>query len=108
MDTEIITTAMTVTCTIICALIGLHANKAETERKADRERVEQRAIQRSKEGRLQLAMLNANSKLTVGVAMALKRGHCNGEVEEGLKAIAEANKEYEEFMEGIAIDHLKK
>lgn len=108
LNTEIITTTMTVVCTIICAVIGKQANKAETERKADSERVEKRAAQRAKEGRLQLAMLNANSKLTVGVAMALKRGHCNGEVEEGLKAIADANEEYEQFLEGIALDHLKK
>lgn len=61
-----------------------------------------------KEGRLQLKMMDANSRLTVGVAMALKHGHANGEVEEGLKAIEEAEKEYVEFLEDIAIDQIKK
>ena len=51
-------------------------------------------------------MLNANCQLTVGVAMALKRGHCNGEVEAGLAAIEKTTKDYEQFLEGIAIDHI--
>ena len=51
-------------------------------------------------------MINANCQLTVGVAMALKRGKCNGEVEQGLAAIENATKEYEQFLEGIAIEHI--
>lgn len=82
--------------------------KTEAEDKAQRARVEARAAQRAKEGRLQLEMLHANSKLTVGVAMALKRGHCNGEVEAGLEAIKNADQAYAAFLEGIAVDHLTK
>lgn len=104
---------------IACALIAAWSNrqaradkaqreKAEAEDKAQRARVEARAAQRAKEGRLQLEMLHANSKLTVGVAMALKRGHCNGEVEDGLEAIKNADQAYAAFLEGIAVDHLTK
>ena len=53
-------------------------------------------------------MMSANSELTVGVAWALKRGHCNGEVEKGLKAVEDAQREYTEYLEGIALDHIKK
>ena len=85
MPTEVICTIITGAVGIICAAM---------------------AEQRAKEGRLQLAMINANCQLTVGVAMALKRGHCNGEVEAGLAAIEKTTKEYEQFLEGIAIDHI--
>ncbi len=99
--TEIICTFITAAATIICAYMA-----AQGKKRADKE--DARAEQRSKEGRLQLQMLDANSKLTIGVAMALKHGHANGEVEEGLKAVEDAQKEYVEFLEGIALDHIKK
>ena len=38
--------------------------------------------------------------------MALKRGHCNGEVEQGLAAIKRTQHEYEQFLEGIALDQI--
>lgn len=99
--TEIICTFITAAATIICAYMA-----AQGKKRADKE--DAIAEQRAKEGRLQLKMMDANSKLTVGVAMALKHGHANGEVEEGLKAVEDAQREYIEFMEGIAIDHIKK
>jgi len=99
--TEIICTFITAAATIICAYMA-----AQGKKRADKE--DAIAEQRVKEGRLQLAMIDANSKLTVGVAMALKHGHANGEVEDGLKAVEEAQREYVEFLEGIAIDHIKK
>ena len=80
--------------------------RAEAEERAQRERVEARAAQRAKEGRLQLAMIHAVGKLTVGVAMALKRGHCNGEVEDGLEAVQKADTEYAAFLESVAVEHL--
>ena len=89
--TEVICAALTGFCAIVCAAIASQASKRE---------------KRAKEGRLQLAMIDANCKLTVGVAMALKRGHCNGEVEQGLAAIQKTQREYEQFLEGIGIDHI--
>ena len=94
--------------TIICSVIGAKSARRDKEIKAQNDKCEVRAEQRAKEGRLQLAMISANTKLVVGVAMALKHGHANGEVEEGLKAVEEANHEYTKFLEGIAIDHLTK
>lgn len=104
--TEVICAALTGFCAIVCAAIASQASKREKREKEEQERVNRRAEQRAKEGRLQLAMLNANCQLTVGVAMALKRGHCNGEVEAGLAAIEKTTKDYEQFLEGIAIDHI--
>lgn len=101
MATEVICTAITAAATIICAFI---AHRTEQREK----RVDARAEQRAKEGRLQLKMTQANNKLTIGIAMALKTGHANGEVEAGLKAVEEAQRDYREFLDGLAMDELKK
>lgn len=106
MPTEVICTIITGVVGIICAAMAAQSGKHEKRAKEESERVNRRAEQRAKEGRLQLAMINANCQLTVGVAMALKRGHCNGEVEAGLAAIEKTTKEYEQFLEGIAIEHI--
>ncbi|MEZ3453542.1 MAG: hypothetical protein K1W17_04145 [Oscillospiraceae bacterium] len=98
---EIICAAIAAAATIICAYIAAQGKKRD-------EKEEIRAEQRAKEGRLQLKMLDANSKLTIGVAMALKHGHANGEVEAGLEAVNDAQTEYVNFLEGIAIDQIKK
>ena len=104
--TEVICAALTGFCAIVCAVIASQASKREKREKKEQERINRRAEQRAKEGRLQLAMIDANCKLTVGVAMALKRGHCNGEVEQGLAAIQRTQRDYEQFLEGIGIDHI--
>ena len=40
--------------------------------------------------------------------MALKTGHANGEIEAGLKAVEDAQNDYRLFLEGLALDELKK
>lgn len=97
----VITALISATATIIVACISKNV-KDQTKRS------EEEQLLRAKEAKLQLKMQHANSKLTVGVAMALKRGHCNGEVEEGLRAVNEADAEYSAFLENIAIEHIKK
>lgn len=98
---EIICAAIAAAATIICAYIAAQGKK--------RDKMEEtRAEQRAKEGQLQLKMLDANSKLTIGVAMALKHGYANGEIEAGLKAVKDAQTEYVNFLEGVAIDQIKK
>lgn len=103
---SIICAIIAAVATIICALIASSHNKAEKYRQACEQREEARARQRIKESRLQLAMIAANSELTVGVAMALKRGQCNGEVESGLTAVQDARKKYNEFLEDVAMEHI--
>lgn len=106
--TEIICGIVAAAATVICAVIGARSKKRDDAIAEQNSKAEARAEQRAKEGRLQLAMISANTKLTVGVAMALKHGHANGEVEDGLKAVEEANNAYTKFLEEIAIDHLTK
>lgn len=103
---EILCAFIAASAAIICAAMAAQASKRDKRDQAEQERVERRAEQRAKEGRLQLAMIDANCQLTVGVAMALKRGKCNGEVEAGLSAVQKTTKDYERFLEGIAMDHI--
>lgn len=98
---EIVCAVIAAAATVLCAYI------AAKDKKRD-EKEETRAEQRAKEGRLQLKMLDANNKLTIGMAIAIKRGHANGEVEAGLKAVEDAQAEYIDFLESVAIDQIKK
>lgn len=92
--------------TVLCAYIAAKDKENEKKRKKYDEKAEARSQERAREARLQLAMIAANSELTVGVAVALQRGHTNGEVESGLEAVRAANQEYVKFLEEIAIDHM--
>lgn len=104
--TSIVCAVIAAVATIICAWIAAVTTRADKERKARDAVTEQRAQERSRESQLQLEMIAANSELTVGVAMALKNGHCNGEVEAGLQAVDKANKEYTKFLEQVALGHM--
>lgn len=106
--TKMICAVVTTAATFICVRIASKSSRDEKVRKIDEVKAQKRADQRSKEARLQLAMIAANSKLTVGVAMALKHGHTNGEVEEGLAAVEAANSDYTKFLEDLALEHIKK
>lgn len=99
--TGIISAVISACAAIICAVIG---RRTAIKDKKNEERAEQRA----KESLLSMQLMNANCKLTVGVAMALKRGQCNGEVEEGLAAVEEATKAYEDFHSNLVIKQLSR
>ena len=106
--TEIICAVVTTATTFICAWIASKSSRDEKVRKIDEVKAQKRADQRSKEAMLQLAMIATNLKLTVGVAMVLKHGHANGEVEEGLGAIEATNSDYTKFLKNLALEHIKK
>lgn len=99
--TEIVCAVITTIGAIAVALIGKSVS-------AHNKRMDEQAEERVKESRLQLKMMAANTSLTLGVAMALKHGHCNGEVEQGIAEVKEAQEEYVNFLENIMIDKLKR
>lgn len=103
---DVICAVVAALAAIACAYIAAKNAEAEKKRKKYDEKADARAKERAREARLQLAMIAANSELTVGVAVALQQGHTNGEVEAGLEAVRNANQEYRKFLEEIAIDHM--
>ncbi len=64
------------------------------EREERRERQEQ---DRQKSELLRISMLMATAKLSYAVAMAVKRGKPNGEIEEGIDAYNESLEKFREF-----------
>ena len=57
----------------------------------------EREIQRSESEIVQVALLVATAKLSYAVAMAIKRGTPNGEVEEGIEQYKEAMEAFKKF-----------
>ena len=106
--TDIICATIAAIATIFCGVLAYKSNKKSKEIEAANARSELRAEQRAQESKLSLELMNANCSLTVGVALALKNNHCNGEVEQGLEAVRKAQEAYTTFLEGIAIEHLAK
>ena len=99
----LISSAATIACAIIAYKAEIHAKEAREER-AEAERC---AARRVRESMLSLKLMNANCALTIGTALAIKRGRANGELEDGLKKVQEAQDEYEDFLKTIALEDLE-
>lgn len=67
---------------------------------------DERASARKRESLLALELQMATAKLSYAVAVAVKRGTPNGEVEEGVKAYEDARKKYLSFLNEQATEHL--
>lgn len=80
---------------VIVAIVLYFFNKSMKNRD---DLIDHRAELRKTESLLALKMQFANGKLTYAVAMAMKRGKPNGEVEEGIKAYEAAKAEYNKFI----------
>ncbi len=107
---ETVLTIATITSPIIVAIItgwySVKQSRVQKQIEVRQEEADQRAKLRKKESLLSMKMASANTKLTIGVAMALKHGHANGEIEEGMKAVNEAEEEYSNFLKEIAINDI--
>lgn len=86
-------------CGVLMALFNRRQNRKDKE-------VAARAEARKKESLLALEMNMANAKLSYAVAMAIKRGSPNGEVEDGIEAYNEAKSKYFKFLDEQAIARL--
>ena len=93
--------------TIVCAIIAYRAEVHAKDAQETREKMEYRANTRVRESMLSLKLMNANCALTIGTALAIKRGRPNGELEEGLVKVKEAQEEYEDFLKTIALQDLE-
>ena len=60
---EILCAFIAAVAAIICAAMAAQSSKREKREQAEQERIDRRAEQRAKEGRLQLSMLDANCRL---------------------------------------------
>ena len=106
---QIVGTLGTVAVAVIGGIFALMQAQTTARISADREaneaeraRIDKRAEQRKKESLLTMQLISADTKLTLGLAMAVKRGHANGEIEEGLEAVKAAQEEYQKFNDELA------
>ena len=106
MTDAIVTAAASVVVALMGTLGAWVTARAERARKKDRAEDEKRNDRRQRESLLLLGMVSASIDLTVGVAMALKHGHANGEIESGLKAVEKAQEEYQAFHDTIALEQI--
>lgn len=75
------------------------------QKKRDAE-TDARAAARKRESLLGLKLTMASAKLSFAVAMAVKRGHANGEVEDAVRDYEAARGEYLQFLNEQAVDRL--
>ena len=88
---------------LLCGVILARFNHRQSRKDAVADRC---AEARKQESLLLLEMNMANAKLSYAVAMAIKRGKTNGEVEEGIEAYEAARKKYLHFLNTQATEHL--
>lgn len=75
---------------VILAIFTAKIQRAAKNREEDDKK-------RRKEAKLNLDLTFASAQLSYACAMALKRGHANGEVEEAVQAYESAIKSYRKF-----------
>lgn len=64
---------------------------------------------RAKGEHAKLSLLLAESKLSYATAMAIKRGHANGEIEDAIDTYKAAMSEFHEYENSLVVDqHIKK
>ena len=84
------------------AIIAGLFNRETRKRRADTEKHEKRAATRAEESRLAMKLMSANASLACATAIALKEGHTNGKVDKALKDAEKAQREYYDFINGVA------
>lgn len=84
---------------IVMAAINLRQKKREKE-------IDARAEARKQESLLSLKLTMATAKMSFAVAMAVKRGHANGEVEDAVADYEAAKAEYVQFLNRQAAERL--
>ena len=87
---------LTIAQTVFMGMLVFYLQRKQNRTDEKRDKLEEA---KRKESLLELEMLMASAKLSYAVAMAIKRGTPNGEVEEGVKAYNEAHDHYTTFIE---------
>jgi len=79
-------------------VVGISLHRYEKKNDKQYEEVNSRSKLRQHEGQLSMRMQMATASLAYSSAIALKRGHANGEVEAAIEEYDEARKAYFDFI----------
>lgn len=86
----------------LCVSIIMFCFTHIQNKRAQKEKEEAEQTKRSE--RLRLSLLMATAKLAYAVAMSMKNGHTNGEVDQGIEQYREAMKGFKEFERELVAD----
>lgn len=84
-------------------LVSLVVATLQLVNKKTERRIKDHEEDRRQESLLSLEMMMANNKLSYAVAMAVKRGSPNGEIEEAIVAYENAKEKYDDFIRRMAV-----
>jgi hypothetical protein len=90
----------------ISAAIGIMMFYLQRQQRKRDKKAEDNAERRKRESLLSLEMMSANNQLSYALAMAVQRGHPNGEVEVALAAYQEAKDAYDHFKAEMAAEKM--
>lgn len=79
------------------ALVGIFLAVFNSHQKKREERAEEKEKLREEADACRLSLMLATAKLSYAVAIALKRGKPNGEIEEGVEQYEKAKERFKEF-----------
>lgn len=103
----IVTGTFSLIAAVIAGVISIKQIKLNKKIQEENEKMERRAEQRKQESLLAMELSHANTQLTIGVAMALKNGYANGEIEYGLELVNKSSEKYSAFIRQMANEHLQ-
>ena len=106
MDNTIILTVFGFLQAVTVAVIYGLFNRESKKRKKDNENAEKRAKLRAKESLLSMKLMSANNSLALVMARAIRDGKTNGEMEDALIGAEKAQREYYDFVNNIASEHM--
>lgn len=98
---EIVCAVIAAISAIMVAVIGARSEKAT-------KRSEERAQLRARESLLALELMNANTRATEALVIAMQGGHNNGNVEQARQEMTSALKGYEDFHKEIIAKQISK
>lgn len=96
---------ISITQAIIVSMILFYIQRVQKRRD---EKIKEQNEARKKESLLALELNMANAHLSHAVAIAVKRGSANGEIEQAIKSYENAKKTYFDFINKQANEHLFK
>jgi len=93
---------------IIVALIQRNEKKRKYEREEDEKRSDERFELHKKESAVLMAMVYANSSLSIANGIAIRDGHSNGELKEAIAEAKKARDNYRAFTTDVTATQISK
>lgn len=98
---EIVCASISAIAAVVVAFVGVRGEKRS-------KRAERRAAEREQIYQLQMEMQTANTELTKAIAIAIKRGYPNGEIEAAFATVGKTEEKYNKYLQGLAAKKIAK